>query len=155
MPSFLDKVKTGAERATFEADRLRRLNQAKSALRALEGDLEQQVGALGQQVLALYSAGRLTQPELVASCASIDTLRQKIEAQAAEVERIQQEKPASEPVAEQERSPEALALVPEGLQQAAVESPPGRICANCHSPLAAGARFCPECGAVATEAQAA
>jgi hypothetical protein len=147
MPSFLDKVKTGAERASFEADRLRRLNQAKSALRALEGELEQQVEALGQQVLALYNAGRLAQPELVASCAPIDTLRQKIQDQAAEVERIQQEKPASEPVAEQERSPEAPALAPEGLQQAAIDSQPGRICANCHSPLPADTKFCPECGA--------
>jgi len=147
MPSFLDKVKSGAERATFEADRLRRLTQAKSALRALEGDLEQQVGALGQQALALYDAGSLTQPELVASCAPIDTLRQEIQGQMAEVERIQQERPASEPVAEQEQSPEAPALAPEGLQQAAIESPPGRICANCHSPLAAGTKFCPECGA--------
>ena len=147
MPSFLDKVKTGAERASFEADRLRRLTQAKSALRALEGDLEKQVGVLGQQVLALYDSGSLTQPELVASCAPIDTLRQQIQDQTAEVERIQQEKPASESETEQERSPEAPALVPSSLPQTAIESLPGRTCANCHNPLPDGVKFCPECGA--------
>jgi hypothetical protein len=146
MPSFLDKVKTGAERATFEADRLRRLTQAKSALRALEGDLEQQVGALGQQVLALYDSGCLTQPELLASCAPIDVLRQQIQAQMAEVDRIQQEKPASEPDAEQDRSPEIPAPAPNSLPPGAIESLPGRTCANCHSPLPAGVKFCPECG---------
>ena len=136
MPSFLDKVKTGAERATFEADRLRRLTQAKSALRELEGDLEQQVGALGQQALALYDAGSLAQPELVASSAPIDTLRQQIETQMAEVERIQQEKPPSEPTAEQE---------PQGPQQEVTESPPEGTCPSCGAQTGS-AKFCPACG---------
>lgn len=137
MPSFLDKVKSGAERATFEADRLRRVTQAKSALRTLEGELEQQVGALGQQALALYDAGSLTQLELVASCAPIDTLRQKIQDQLDEIERIQQEKPPSEPVVEQE---------PQEPQRAAIESPPAGTCPNCGAQTGE-AKFCPECGA--------
>jgi membrane protease subunit (stomatin/prohibitin family) len=146
MPSFLDKVKSGAERAAFEADRLRRLNQAKSALRALESDLEQQIGALGQQALALYDAGGLAQPELVASCAPIDTLRQNIKAQVDEVERIQQEKPPSEPVAEPEQSPEAPAPGSEGLQQQAAERAPVGVCPECGAKTGE-AKFCPECGA--------
>jgi hypothetical protein len=155
MPSFLEKMKSGAERATFEADRLRRLTQAKSALKALEEDLEKQTIAIGQQVLALYDEGCLTQPELLTSCSAIDTLRQKINAQETEVERVQQENPATEPIVEQEWSSETPPLAPAGPQKAAVESMPGSICVKCHGPLAADARFCPECGTPVAQVQAA
>jgi hypothetical protein len=144
MPSFLDKMRSGAERAAFEADRLRRVNQAKSALRALERDLEGQVAGMGQQALALYDAGNLTQPELLASCGSIETLRQQIQEQAAEVERIRQEEP---PSSEEDRAAAAPAAASETPAQVPVAAVEGPTCANCHSPLPADARFCQECGA--------
>jgi hypothetical protein len=147
MPGIFDKMKSGAERASFEADRLWRVNQARSTLRGLEGGLEAQLAALGLQTLALYDAGGLTQAELLASCGPIDALRQQIEGQKAEVERIQQEKLPTEPGAEQERPPEAP--VHEEPARAAAESTQERICARCHSPVMAGARFCQECGAPA------
>lgn len=147
MPGIFDKMKSGAERASFEADRLWRVNQARSTLRDLEGDLEARVAALGCQTLALYDAGGLTQAELLESCGPIDALRQKIEAQQAEVERIQQEKPPTEPGAEEAVPSEAPAH--EEPSRAGAESTQERTCARCHSPVMAGARFCQECGAPA------
>ena len=133
MPSFLDRMKSGAEKAAFEAERLVRVNQAKSVLRGLQRDLEAQVANMGQQALELHDTGRLTQPELLAVCASIEELRGKIQAQEAEVERIQQERPPSETGSEEAQQPPAAA-------------PAERTCPNCHSPLAADVRFCQECG---------
>lgn len=147
MPSFLDRMRQSAEKAAFEAERLVRINQAKSVLRGLQRDLQTQVTTMGQQALELYDAGNLTQPELLATCGTIDELREKIEAQEAEVERIRQEEP---PSPEEEAAPEPVApeaAVPEAAPEAVVPSPaPAQTCANCGSPLPADARFCQECG---------
>jgi hypothetical protein len=162
MPGFFDKLKSGADKAAFEADRLLRVNQAQSALRALQRELETETATLGQQVLALYEAGTLTQPELLALCPNIDTLRQKIAAQEAEVERIRQEKPPEAATPAREEPPEppqpAEAGPPEG-PPAETETPPepatpdpsGRVCPNCGTPLPADVRFCPECGTKLTD----
>jgi peptidoglycan hydrolase CwlO-like protein len=92
MPSFLDKLKSGADKAAFEADRLVRVNQAQGALRNLQHELENELQALGQQVAALYDNGTLTQPELLALMPQLEAKRQQIASQEAEVERIRQEK---------------------------------------------------------------
>jgi hypothetical protein len=146
MPGFLDKLKSGAERAAFEADRLRRSTQAQSALRALQRDLEAQVAAIGKEVVALYDAGALTQPELLALCPRIDDLRGQIEAQEAEVERIRQEEPPADPDAEQEPPSEAVAPVETESDQIPSAAPQSGLCPSCGSPLPADVRFCPECG---------
>jgi hypothetical protein len=168
MPGFFDKLKSGADKAAFEADRLRRQTQAQSALKALQRDLENQVQALGQQALALYDAGTLTQPELLALGPQIDNLRQQISTQEAEIERIRHEKPpeAMGPAEE----PPAAAPVPErpptpvqAQARSEAEPPPaapvqaaapglrGHICPKCQIPLPADVRFCPECGSRAVD----
>ena len=141
MPGFLDKLKSGADKAAFEADRLVRINQAQSALKAMQRELEAEVAALGQQALALYDAGTLTQSELLALGPKIDDVRQRIAAQEAEVERIRQEKPPEAAPAQERPAATAEADV----------APEGRVCPNCQTPLSADVRFCPECGAKVAE----
>ncbi len=147
MPRFLDRIKSGADKAAFEADRLLRVTQAQSALKALERDLEAQMAAIGQQAVALYDAGTLTQPELLAILPQIDTLRQQIAAQEAEVERIRQEKPPEAPAPAEEEPPQAPAPAQEEPPEAPAPAPQGRLCPQCQSELPADVRFCPECGA--------
>jgi hypothetical protein len=148
MPSFLDKLKSGADKAAFEADRLVRVNQAQSALRNLQRELETEMEALGKQALALYDAGTLTQSELLALMPQIEAKRQQIADQEAEVERIRQEKPAEAGAPAPDR-PAPGAPAP---YAAATPPPPptpvvtGRACPNCGAALAADVRFCPECG---------
>jgi hypothetical protein len=142
MPGFLDRIKSGADKAAFEADRLLRVTQAQSALKALQREME----AIGQQAVALYDAGTLTQPELLAILPQIDTLRQQIAAQEAEVERIRQEKPLEAPAPGEERLEEAPAPAQEEPPEAPAPAPQGRICPQCQTELPADVRFCPECG---------
>ena len=151
MPGFLDKIKSGADKAAFEADRLRRVSQAQSALKALQHDLETQVAAIGQQVLALYDAGTLTQPELLALCPPIDSLRQRIAAQEAEVERIRQEKPPEAPAPVPEQPPAAPTPAPQQPPPAPAPALHGHICPQCRVQLPADVRFCPECGSKAVD----
>jgi hypothetical protein len=152
MPGFLDKLKSGAERAAFEADRLRRSTQAQSTLRALQRDLEAQMAVIGEEVVALYDAGSLTQPELLALCPRIDELRAQIQAQEAEVERIRQEEPPADADEEPVPPSEAAAAVQAVPDEAPASAPQGSLCPSCGSPLPADVRFCPECGANVTGA---
>lgn len=145
MAGFLSKLKSGADKAAFEADRLVRVNQAQSALRSIQRELEAEVTALGEQALALYDAGTLTQPELLAHATKIDDVRQRIADQEAEVERIRQEKPQEAAPAHEEEVP-AAAAAPEPPPQPSTPAPQGRTCPQCQTPLQADARFCPECG---------
>jgi len=152
MPSFLDKLKSGADKAAFEADRLVRVNQAQAAVRSAQRDLEAETGALGREVLALHDAGTLTQPELLATCNKIDGLRQQVAALEAEVERVRQEKAPDPSAADVEPAADVPRPVPPPPISRTVAGAPsapvsqGGTCPNCGSPLRAGVRFCPECG---------
>lgn len=162
MPGLFDKIKSGAESARFEAERMVRLNQAQSALGNLKRDLDTQATALGQQVLALYDAGTLQQAELVAPCQQLDTLRQQISEQIAQVERIKQEKapaegaPAPVVAAAARSCPQCGAAIGAdtrfcpncGTNTQVAAQPAGTMqCPSCHSTIAADVAFCPECGA--------
>jgi len=157
VPGFFDRVRSGAEKAAFEADRLRRVNQAQGVLKGIQRELDAIVAGWGPQVLALYDAGTLTQPELLAAGPQIDELRQKLAAQEAEILRIREERP---PEAEPEVAPPPPPpVVPfQPAQQRATPSEPlqadvpgtqarGRFCGSCGAALPEGVKFCMECGA--------
>lgn len=161
MSVFFDKIREGAEKAGFEADRLRRLNQAQSMLKTTQRELESQTGVLGRQTLTLYDAGKLTQPELLTTCRQeVDPLRQRIAEQEAHIEQIRQEKPPEAvpkslyghicPVCQIELPAEA-GFCPRCGSQAVYVPPPSppaaETCWRCGAMLTPGARFCPNCGA--------
>ncbi len=129
MSEFFERIRLGADKARFEAERLLRINQAQSVLKDLERQLEGVTAAMGSKVVALYDAGTLTQPELVESCQRIEAMRQRISAQTAEIERIRNEQPPEAPVAARS----------------------GRMCPRCQIQLPVGTAFCPQCGSKAVD----
>ena len=157
MPGFFDKVRSGAEKAAFEADRLRKVNQAQGVLKGFQRELDATVAAWGPQVLALYDAGTLTQPELLATGPQIDELREKITAQEAEIVRIREERPPEpEPEVVAPPAPPAFPDQPQQMDDTARAEPlpagatatraGGRFCGNCGAALPPGVKFCMECG---------
>lgn len=163
MPGFFEKVKSGAEKAAFEADRLRRVNQAQGVLKGVQRELDAIVADWGPQVLELYDAGTLVQPELLAAGPKIDEIRARLAAQEAEILRIREEKPP-EPEPEPAPPPQVVAPpvpqttpaqpqhmpAPAPAEPVRASTPPvqvkGRFCASCGAALRAGANFCMECG---------
>lgn len=129
MTEIFGRIRLGADKARFEAERLIRINQAQSVLKDLERQLQATTAAMGTQTLALYDAGKLTQPELVVTCQQIQSMRQRISAQMTEIERIRQEQPPEAPVAAHY----------------------GHICPVCQIQLPAGTGFCPRCGSQAVD----
>ena len=157
MPGFFDKVKSGAAKAAFEAERVRRISQAQGVLKGFQRQVDAIVAGWGPQVLELYDAGTLTQPELLAAGTQLDELRQKIAAQQAEIQRIREEAPPEPEIEAPIPAPQPAPVqapemsVPERFEQADEITPTAvaraRFCGNCGSALPPDVKFCMECGA--------
>ena len=148
---------SGLRHQMAEADRKRKINQIKKQIQDLQAKEAQSINALSAQVLALYEAGSLTQPELLSLCKGVDEIRAQIKEQEAELAQYQplQTEPAppgAQPAAGP-RCPNCGAAVVAGAAfcqscgtRLVEEPPPVRFCPKCGAQLREGARFCPKCG---------
>jgi len=123
--SILDQLRSGAGKAAFEAEKLRKVTTIRSEIRSIRDDVEEAVLQAGQVAWQLHRSDAITQPRLKEACSRIDGLQAQITAREREIERIQDE------VYEEPRFGPKY----------------GHVCPNGHSQLPAGARFCPICGA--------
>lgn len=125
MSSILDQIRSGAGKAAFEAEKLRKVTAIRSEIRSLKNDVEEALLRAGQVAFQLHQSNAVTQPQLQEACARVDALQAQIAAREREIERVQ-----SETYQEPKAGPQY-----------------GHLCPNGHGELPAGARFCPECGA--------
>jgi uncharacterized OB-fold protein len=123
--SILDQLRSGAGKAAFEADKLRKITTLRSEIRSLNDNVEEALMHVGQVAFQLHRSEAITQPRLREACARIDALQAQITAREREIERVQSE------TYQEPRS---------GIQF-------GHVCPNGHGQLPEGARFCPTCGA--------
>jgi Double zinc ribbon len=147
---------SGLRQRMADADRNRRRSQIKQQIQTLKAQEAQAITALSAQVLALYEAGTLTQPELVSLCRNVGELRAQIRVQQAELDLLQPPTPAA-PTGGGEgsgsRCPHCGVAVISGAAfcqscggRLEARSAPVRFCTGCGSSLREGARFCPTCG---------
>jgi len=162
MAGFLDRLKKGADRAAFEAERLRRIASVRSEINALKGRVKQNRKSLGIRALELFDADHLTQPELLEICEQIAALRQQVAEKEAKIEAIRQETLPEEPEPAlyghicprcKIRLPDEAQFCPrcggpaaDVLPPTLPEAPAGRLCSNCGERLVEGAVSCPSCG---------
>jgi hypothetical protein len=127
MSTIVDKFKSGAGKAAFEADKLRRLTTAQSAIKPLRGEADRLYYELGKLAYLLYTRRMVDQPELLTAGDRLAEVHARIAAAEEEVERI--------------RAEEFIEPLPSTVTQS------GLICPNGHGALVAGASFCQKCGA--------
>ena len=127
MSSLVDRFKSGAGKAAFEADKLRRVQSAQSAIKPLRADAERLTHEMGKLAYLLFTQGDITRPELIAAGEQLAEMHGRIAAAEAEVERIRAEEYV-EPLS-------------------STSSLSGLICPNGHGTLTGGASFCQTCGA--------
>lgn len=127
MSSLVDRFKSGAGKAAFEADKLRRVQVAQSAIRPLRSEADRLYMEMGKLAYLLYTQGGITQPELHTAGERLATVQAQITGAEAEIERIRAEEYV-EPVS-------------------STTAGTGLICPNGHGTLAGGAVFCQICGA--------
>jgi predicted RNA-binding Zn-ribbon protein involved in translation (DUF1610 family) len=149
---------SGLRHRMAEADRKRKVNAIKQQIQDLQAKEAQSINSLSAQVLALYEAGTLKQPELVSLCKGVDEIRAEIEEKEAELAQLQpvQPAPAEEPqAAAGHRCPSCGVAVVAGAafcQTCGTRLKPEELpapvlfCVHCGAQLREGARFCPQCG---------
>jgi predicted amidophosphoribosyltransferase len=169
MENFLGRIRTGAGKAAFEADKLRRVTVVQSTISGLKKEAEKSYYQIGRVAYGLYENGRITQPELQTACDQLAGLQAEIAAHEQEIAAIRAEgfvEPQTAPVQASTQygriCPNGHGAIPEQdtfcqtCGAKAVYAPPPTLaagmalCPNCHTPLAAEARFCATCGQLVT-----
>ncbi len=154
MPDFFGKLKSGAEKVAFEADKMARLNHAQGEVGKVKRQIEAQYMKLGQLVYQHYTNPESESPEITEICQGISELEKEVVEKQAVVQRIDAEtfseqgeqKPAPEPqTAPVDTTPQEDSPVPvaEPVQEAASQT---KFCTNCGKEIPAATKFCPECG---------
>ncbi|MGC9348714.1 MAG: zinc ribbon domain-containing protein [Anaerolineae bacterium] len=133
MGSLFDRLRSGAGKAAFEADKLRRIAAVQSNVRSLKEEITQAFYRAGYIAFDTYQADQIDQPDLVAACERIANLQAQLAAYEREIEAIRDE------------AYEEPTHVPQT----------GLVCPDGHGELPPGAQFCPVCGARGAQAPAA
>lgn len=156
MDNIFDKFRSGAEKAAFEADKLRRVTAVQGILRSLKSDMEREINQAGQVAFSLHQRRQINQPELLEVCERLAAVQAQIQAREREIEAIRAE--TYEANMGQQRygrlCPNGHGPVPPqnnfcqkcGAKAIEIPPPAGRQCPNCGVSLAADARFCASCG---------
>lgn len=169
------KVSQGLDQATFEGEKLVRVNKMKSELSALRTELLLVKATLADWVMELYGAGSLKIPELEDPIKAVGVLEERVAAREDELLTAQAgtyqsreevvvpvgpaaAPPQAVPKAAAPEVPEATSsAAPEEVGEEQVEAPagavetPSRFCAECGAQLLEEAVFCANCGAKALE----
>lgn len=125
MNTFFDKMRSGAGKAAFEADKLRRVTLIQSDLRGLRDEFQKLCAQAGQVAFSLHQRGQITPPELLAVCEQLAALHRQMGDKEAEADRIRNE---------------------QYVDAGAAPSGPALLCPQGHGPIPPGARFCQLCG---------
>jgi hypothetical protein len=153
MSDIFGRLKSGAEKVAFEADKMSRLSRAKSEVDKLKDQLQGQYAKLGEKYFTERQTGEVTGVEFDELCQAITDLQQQVDAKLAEVQKIDGEtygaaavqpatQPAPAPVQPQVASPQP------GPTPSAppVSEKSTRFCPNCGSELPLETKFCTNCG---------
>lgn len=164
MPDFFGKLKSGAEKAAFEAEKMVRVNRAQGELGQLKKQKEGLFTKLGEMYYLQFTGQKTESPDYASVCANIADLDRQVEAKNEEVQRLNAEVYGAQAAAPAPAAPPAPAqatyaapvepvnAVPAaeaGPAPAPVEAAPAaqtKFCPNCGREMAATAKFCPDCG---------
>lgn len=86
-----DSVQRGLEKATHEATRLAKIQRLRSSIDALSRQLHTEQGRLVTRTMEIFSAGQLSQPELLPICQELTSLQQQLDQAQFELKQVQQQ----------------------------------------------------------------
>ena len=151
MPDLFGKLKGGAEKVAFEADKMARLNHARGEVDQAKRQIESQYTKLGEMYYQQYAHPAAESPAYEEICQDIAELEGKLNEKQAEVQRINAEAYGVQGGQPAVLAPEVAAEVP-AVAAVASPAPPdaapqARFCPNCGQELASAVKFCTNCGA--------
>jgi hypothetical protein len=159
MSDFFGKLKSGAGKVAFEADKMGRLNKAQGELGQIKRQIEAHYNKLGELYYHQFVSQEGETPAFAEICAQIADLERQIGVKNEDIQRITAEvynAPGTVAAAPQPPAPIPAAPVPPaavspapGFFEAAPEvaaPPQTKFCTNCGKEMAAAVKFCPDCG---------
>lgn len=151
MSDFFGKLKSGAGKVAFEADKMARLNKAQSELGQIKKQIEVQYLKLGELVYHQHQNQEADSPLLADICTQIAAFEQQLAVKAEEIQHINadtfsaQPAPAPVPAAVVSETPAPVEPVAPPAPVAA-EAPQTKFCTNCGKEMPVAVKFCPDCG---------
>jgi hypothetical protein len=147
MPDFFGKLKSGANKVAFEADKIARVNRVQGEAEKLKNQVNSQLLKLGQIVYEKFSKQEAIDPTLAEACQTIAQLQQQVGVKNEEIAKIKAEvfsdtpaAPAPNP-AQAPTPPETAPVEPAPQAQPEVQH-----CPTCGKAVQPGEKFCGDCG---------
>ena len=147
MPDFFGKLKSGANKVAFEADKIARVNRAQGEADKLKSQINSQFSKLGEIVYEKFSKQEAIDPALVEFCEALAQLHQQVGLKNEEISKIKAET-FSAPLAASAPTPAQNPTVPEAapVNPAPQDQPEAKHCPNCGKEMQPGEKFCKDCG---------
>ena len=151
MSDFFGKLKSGAEKVAFEAEKMNRVNRAKGELEKLKSQIQAQYSKLGEMYYTQHETTGVTGPAYDEICQAIQDLQVQVGSKNEDVQRINAEvyspqgaQPAAQP------APAATQAAPAQGQPVSTMAPAPsaatKFCPNCGKEMPVATKFCPDCG---------
>lgn len=146
MSDFFGKLKSGANKVAFEADKMARANRAQGEADKLKSQISSQFAKLGETIYQKFSNQEAIDPSLMEACQALGQLHQQVALKNEEIAKIKTEVFGASPAAPapapaQAAAPEAAPAT--AAPQAQVEV---KRCSNCGREVQPGEKFCKDCG---------
>jgi len=152
MSDFFGKLRSGAEKVAFEAEKMNRVNHAKGELEKLKNQVQAQYSKLGEMYYTQRQTVGVSGPGYDEICQAIQLLEQQILAKNDDIQRINAEvftQQGSQPAAQPVASPVQAAPVPTQSAPPMAQATPAnatKFCPNCGREMPVATKFCPDCG---------
>jgi ribosomal protein S27AE len=138
MDDFLGKLKSGANKVAFEAEKLGKQADIKSQMESIRITLQANMPNWASNITNQRTAGAAVDPGVDELCKAIADLEAKLAAKNAELQGI----------TGQVYQPDTETATPPPPPPAAAEAPRAtKFCSSCGKEMAKEAKFCPNCGA--------
>lgn len=141
MDDFLGKLKSGAEKVAWEAEKLNRQAQAKSELENIRATLQVKYAELGKLVYSQKATGSDTGAAFDELCQVVAGFEEQLKTKNEEVQRITAE--VYSPGVNQQNAAASVPPPPPSAEPARAT----KFCSSCGKEMPKEAKFCPNCGA--------
>lgn len=153
MSDFFGKLKSGAGKVAFEAEKMNRLNRAKGELEKVKTQIQAQYLKLGEMYYTQRATTGVTDSAYDEICQAIMDLEHQVEAKNEDIQHINAEVYApqvAQPPAQPAPAPAQTPATPTPTQTTPTSTPvaaaTSKFCPNCGKEMPLETKFCPDCG---------
>jgi hypothetical protein len=151
MSDFFGKLKSGAGKVAFEADKMGRLNKAQGEVEKLKRQIEAQYSKLGELYYHRFVNQEGETPVFAEICGQIADFERQMALKNEDVHRISAETynaPGAPAPAAPAPAPAMPVPAPAPVEEIpeVSEAPQTKFCTNCGKEMAVTVKFCPDCG---------